>query len=470
VLGLDKSVLDGLLAGLVEGEAVILDLLTESAVEPEICDRENLEILLRMARKSRQPSFKALKIDHLPLFLAAWQGLIRPGEDSTDLQDRLDQLFGYPAPAEAWEKQILPARMSPYFSSWLDSLMQGSGLIWFGCGSKKLSFAFADDLELFAERAGRDNEEATDGDGLPDELSRLFPRKIGRYNLSDIVRFSKSDSRAVTKKLWGLVWQGLVANDAFTAVRQGTLTNFVPADLSRRTRPIRAGFSRWGAVQPFPGNWYVLGLENMERDSIDEAELVKDRVRQLFKRYGILFRQIVAYELPLLQWAAVFRALRLMELSGEILSGYFFEGIPGIQFISHEAYRFLNEPIPEDRVYWMNATDPASLCGVKLDSLKGVLPSRVPSTHLVYRGVEAVLISRRNGSALKFRVTPDDPRIPEYISFFKVLLTREFSPEKIVTVETINGKQATESEYAGLLKEFGFSGGYKGLELVRRYS
>ncbi len=89
-----------------------------------------------------------------------------------------------------------------------------------------------------------------------------------------------------------------------------------------------------------------------------------------------------------------------MELSGEILSGYFFEGIPGIQFASHEAYRFLNEPIQEDRIYWMNAADPASLCGIRLDSLKGVLPSRIPSTHLVYFGRKTVLISRRNGSAL----------------------------------------------------------------------
>ena len=86
----------------------------------------------------------------------------------------------------------------------------------------------------------------------------------------------------------------------------------------------------------------------MEKDSIDDAELVKDRVRQLFRRYGILFRELLANELPLLQWAKIFKALRLMELSGEILSGYFFEGIPGVQFISHEAFRFLNEPLPEE--------------------------------------------------------------------------------------------------------------------------
>ena len=138
--------------------------------------------------------------------------------------------------------------------------------------------------------------------------------------------------------------------------------------------------------QPFPGTGTSSSLEGVDKDPIDEAELVKDRVRQLLRRYGILFRELVAYELPLLQWANDLRALRLMELSGEILSGHFFEGIPGIQFISHEAFRFLNEPFAEDRVYWMNAVDPASLCGIRLDSLKGVFPSRIPSTHLAYRG------------------------------------------------------------------------------------
>jgi hypothetical protein len=40
-----------------------------------------------------------------------------------------------------------------------------------------------------------------------------------------------------------------------------------------------------------------------------------------------------------------------MELSGEILSGYFFEDIPGVQFISHDAFRFICDPMPEDTVY-----------------------------------------------------------------------------------------------------------------------
>ena len=49
-----------------------------------------------MARRARQPSFKALGIDHLPLFLAAYQGLANRGNYVDDLQNCMDQLFGFP--------------------------------------------------------------------------------------------------------------------------------------------------------------------------------------------------------------------------------------------------------------------------------------------------------------------------------------------------------------------------------------
>ena len=180
ILGLEESYLDEIISGLAESQDVVFDRLTEKAEEMELCDRENLEILLRMARKSRQPLFKALGIDHLPLFLAAYQGLTKQGESIEDLQRVLDQLFGFPSEAEAWEKHILPARLSPYYGTWLDNLNRTSDLIWFGCGKRKISFAFSDDLELFVNQYGYDGEGQTSAEPLlPDELAGLLPRKIG---------------------------------------------------------------------------------------------------------------------------------------------------------------------------------------------------------------------------------------------------------------------------------------------------
>ena len=172
ILGLEESYLDELISSLAESHEVLFDRLTEKAEEMEICDRENLEILLRMARKSRQPVFKALGLDHLPLFLAAYQGLTKPGDSAEDLQRVLDQLFGFPSDVEAWEKHILPARLSPYYGTWLDHLSRTSDLLWFGCGKRKISFSFPADLELFLNQYGYEGLDTTSAEPpLTDELA-----------------------------------------------------------------------------------------------------------------------------------------------------------------------------------------------------------------------------------------------------------------------------------------------------------
>jgi ATP-dependent Lhr-like helicase len=196
---------------------------------------------------------------------------------------------------------------------------------------------------------------------------------------------------------------------------------------------------------------------------------VKDRVRQLLRRYGILFREILSNELPLLQWREVFRTLRLMELSGEVLSGWFFKGIRGLQFISHEAFRMLQEPLPGDAVYWLSATDPASLCGLALEPLRQQLPPRIASTHLVYHGSHLVLVSKRLGKTLDIRIPADDPNLREYFAVFKEMLGREFRPLSKISVEEINGEPALKSGYVEALRAFGFRSSRTGLEMWREY-
>ncbi|HMK64589.1 MAG TPA: ATP-dependent helicase, partial [Thermodesulfobacteriota bacterium] len=153
-LGLEGNLLDDSLASLAEAQEIVLDRLTENAEFPEICLRENLEILLRMARRARQPSFEPRPLEELPLFLAAFQGLTQKGNSAEDLQKVLDRLFGFTTGADAWEKTILPARLSPYHGFWLDDLMSAGPLVWFGCGKQKTSFMLMEDSPLFLEYDG----------------------------------------------------------------------------------------------------------------------------------------------------------------------------------------------------------------------------------------------------------------------------------------------------------------------------
>ncbi len=158
-----------------------------------------------------------------------------------------------------------------------------------------------------------------------------------------------------------------------------------------------------------------------------------------------------------------------MELSGEITSGCFFQGLPGPQFISFEALRFLRKPPSDDVVFWINATDPASLCGVKPEGLTRPLPPRVVSTHLVFHGNRLVLVSKRNHKRLEIHEPPDSIHLSRYYQLFKDLVNREFNPVRSVRIEEINDRKAANSPYGASLKAFGFSSDYKGFELRRTF-
>jgi ATP-dependent Lhr-like helicase len=214
----------------------------------------------------------------------------------------------------------------------------------------------------------------------------------------------------------------------------------------------RTGFFRWQGALPFAGNWFLLPQVESTKDLLEIEERKKDRVRILLDRYGILFRELLERELSAFRWGNLFRTLRLMELSGEVLAGYFFHGIPGPQFISHQAFRILQRRLPEDAVYWVNAADPASLCGIQLDATKRALPKRIAGTHLVYRGTGLIAVSRQNGRALTFNVLPEDPYLTEYLGFLHHLLARQFHSVRRITIETINGEEAANSPYVDALR------------------
>ncbi|MCL2337503.1 MAG: hypothetical protein FWC60_08805, partial [Firmicutes bacterium] len=561
------------LATLLEEEDIVADVLTQGSAETEICDRENLERLLLMVRRASRPVFKALPAAQLPLFLAAYQGLVDKGLNLEDLQVRLEQLFGYIGPAGLWEEAVLPARMEPYYSSWLDSLLQTSDLIWFGWGRKRTGFCLAEDWELFqpegespgeagkpngaskvsaavkaskAEKASKTTQvsvaskvnkigKASEADEtgaagmagkasgaseagaatMADEASEigksvwsdttrldaktageaseasgagaasiagkasgtvgvagaraLFPDPWGKYDFFALSRHTGLPSDILTDRLWAHVWLGQVTNDSFAVLRKGIQTKFTPFQTEeRRGFNRRTGYNRWSASRPLQGNWRLLP-EREERDPVDREELNKDRIRQLFARYGVLFRELLQHELPDMQWRRIFRSLRLMEFAGEIYAGHFFEQITGLQFISREAYRFLSRGLNEDGIYWLNAVDPASPCGLKLPGLDSDLPARLPTNYIVLHGARLKVVAKRNGKELLIKAEPDDPALPEYFAFCKTLLTRDFNPLKKIVVETVNNRPVWEGPYKKALLEIGFTVEYKSLALRRQY-
>ena len=151
--------------------------------------------------------------------------------------------------------------------------------------------------------------------------------------------------------------------------------------------------------------------------------------------------------MPQFQWAVLFRSLRLMELSGEILSGHFFNDIPGLQFMLPRAFQKLQAALPENAVYFMNAVDPASVCGIPLPAVKQRFPKRLPTTLLVFKGRELKLVSLGSGKDLLIHAEPGDDSLVEYLACLNHLLTRPVKPLKKILVETINTAPAGKSPY-----------------------
>jgi ATP-dependent Lhr-like helicase len=162
-----------------------------------------------------------------------------------------------------------------------------------------------------------------------------------------------------------------------------------------------------------------------------------------------------------------------MELSGEVFSGYFFQNVPGPQFVTPGGFRRLQKLKGDksNEVYWLSAQDPASLCGIGLDELKGQLPKRVVSNHMVYRGSELILTSQRNGKEIEISVSSDDEILSQVFGLFEHLLTRKFHPLNKLKIEKINGEKASNSEYLSALKQmFDVIPDYKEVTLYRKYS
>jgi ATP-dependent Lhr-like helicase len=394
-----------------------------------------------------------------------------PDAGPESLQGALDRLFAFPAPVKAWEGEILPARLDPYYPSWLDSLLWESDLLWLGCGRERSTFLFREDLPLVAE------EEPSDPDPLALEL---FPEPRMKIPLADLAQRSGLDPAQLTEGLWRLAWQGEISNASYATVRRAASNRFRavsaaeparPAATARR-RSFRSGFDRWKASRPADGDWFRIERPSTEEgDALDREEWVKERVRVLLARYGVIFRELTRRELPAFSWGRIFRSLRLMELSGEILAGHFFSGVPGPQFISHAALRSLREGIDGDAIYWLSAIDPASPCGLGLEDLRGLFPERRAGNHVVFHGREVVATSRRNGRELELRVPPEHPCLLDYLGFLDHLLTRRVDPRRAIEIETINGERAAEGEWAARLAErFSVTREYRSLKLRRRYS
>ena len=464
IWGINSRLFKVVINSLQQDQTIIWDYITLNSKSAEICDLINLEHLLRVLRRNSQSNFKVLDNVYLPLFLAQFSTGLTKREDNLEfLQNSLEELFGFSCSPELWEQEIFPARIKNYQPNMLDTLLQNSELIWFGCGKNKLSFCFESERELFINSINKKS----------DEIRKIFCDKNGKYSFTDLLNYSELHSRDLTKLLWDNVWENNINNDSYEVVRTGIYTGFKSVELTGSKTSTNSlarvqNFNKWKKTKPFAGNWYLI-KNDIDDDELLEEERRRNRVRQLLARYGILFRAILEKEIPLLSWSDLFKSLRIMELSGELISGYFFKELKGPQFVSKEAYNLLLKGLNDNEVYWTSAVDPVSLCGVDIKGLKSILPKRISSTHMVFHGKNLVLVSRKKGKLIEINVKPDNKNLPLYLNLFKEQLEKKVNPLRFVKVESINGVSCSKSCYKNVFISNGFLKDAGDLILYRKF-
>ena len=459
ILTLPELRIRATLDALTDADALITGELIRDDARHYYCDADNYEYLLRLQRARGRPRIEARPGDALPAFLHGWQTRYSAKEPLDKLYECLERLRGLPASAGLWESDILPTRLPAYQTSQMDLLFQEGDLQWLGAGNKNVLFTFADELNLVLP----DRE---------DTASRFLESDRGRFDFSTLLDMTGESSAALAEGLWQETWQTVITNDSFAALRKGIEHNFKAqkvraVNATQTRRGGRGSFNRWRGSMPFAGNWHRVNPPSDSLDLLEQQELNRQRTRLLLDRYGILFRELCERESAVFHWRTTFRTLRLMELSGEVVSGHFFEGIPGPQYMTPTALRYFRQPV-DDKVFFLCAADPISPSGLGLGIHGEHLPRRIASNYLVYDRGHLVLLIGRRGRELRFLVDPDHERLDQYFSVLHHLMYRSFDPVRKLTIETINGEAATGSRYLPRLEaSFNLIRDYKSVMIQR---
>jgi len=188
-------------------------------------------------------------------------------------------------------------------------------------------------------------------------------------------------------------------------------------------------------------------------DALAGEELAMDRARLLLERYGVVCRDVLAGEAPGLGWGGVFRALRRMELSGEVTSGEFFAGLGGPQFASARAVRLLAGGLGGDEPWWCSGRDPVALWNSGPADGGLALPRRAAGAYVAFAGARPTIAVEARGGRIHIALSPDDPGLPAALSPLVHLLTRRTLPETRLSIAAINAAPAEDSPYLAVLRQ-----------------
>ena len=353
--------------------------------EDEFCDRRLLARIHRETLDRLRREIDPVSAQDFMRFLLRWQH-VAPGTQLAGrrgVRQAVTQLGGFEAPAASWERDLLRARVEDFGPNWLDELCLSGEVAWGRLapprsatngqnGSEAARFSRATkvtpvtvasrgDLAILLAAARADGRVPREpGAGAAAELLALL-RERGALFFDELVSGTRRLASDVEEGLRELIAAGLVASDGFQGLRDLTRRS---ARRARRGRYLGAG--RYAGGGP-AGRWAL--LRPGEADPAERDEFAEELAQLLLRRYGVVFRDVVAAESFTVPWRDLLRALRRLEARGIVRGGRFVSGFVGEQFSLPEALEALRSvrrsPREGERVR-LSAADPLNLTGVIL--------------------------------------------------------------------------------------------------------
>jgi ATP-dependent Lhr-like helicase len=194
------------------------------------------------------------------------------------------------------------------------------------------------------------------------EVAEYLARR-GASFLTDVARGVHRLPAEVEDALWELVTRGLVSGDGVAGLRV-----LLQPEAKRRPPPkyLQAVHPGLGSGRAMPvGRWSLWGEPEGELPSASER--VERIAWQLLRRYGVVFRDLLARERALPPWRELLGVYRRLEARGEIRGGRFVASFIGEQYAlpaAVDALRAGRRSQAEGEVVIVNSGDPLNLVGI----------------------------------------------------------------------------------------------------------
>lgn len=487
--GLAESQLETALHTLVLDGHIVEGGFRPGGAHREWCDAEALRMIRRKSLARLRKEIEPVEQPLLARLETHWQGVMQRRRGLDALLDTIESLQGAPIPASLLESAVLPARIAKYSPSDLDTLIAAGEVVWCGLGplgerDGRIGLFLADKLATLLPPAL--TESKTPASVCEQAIVAALQQKGALFfgELHEAVGGGYSGE--TLDDLWGLLWQGIVTNDTFHALRA-----YVARPSASRTAKHQHNLQSFRSRRTTPptaqGRWALLPAS-----AVSQTEWSHAVAQQLLHRHGIVARETVTQENIPGGFSAIYEVLKALEESGRVRRGYFVAGLGATQFALPSAVDLLrslrNGPQSERaEMMALAASDPANPYGAVLpwpaaqteDNDATIVHSltRSVGATVILRNGELIAYLRRNNPNVLVFLPPNDPErtnaARDLAAFLLTLAQDEMRRESEagrrggMLISTINGKAAHLHPLARFLQDAGFHAAPLGLNVRR---